>query len=305
MKYIFTILCFTALLVRANDDQVSILIDPGHGGKDPGHLPHVKNGLQEKVLTLKIAEKVGFYLTHNIGNVKVGYTRTDDSYPTLDERVEMANNGYDYMLSIHINGSTKDQISGTETIIHNYAAKTSYKWAQLIEDQFKSRAGRHSRGVKTSDDLGHSLQVLKFTKIPTVVVECGFITNSTESAYLATDYGQDIIASAIFRATRSFVKTQHPKIDFSVKELQENVVKEEGKNEAFYRVQIMSSKSPIEPDDARFKCIDYEVERVMIETSSNYKYRYYVGKYNSKKDAKPVRKDVQDKGFKDAFITYV
>jgi len=208
MKHIFSILILLIASVSfANKTSVTILIDPGHGGKDPGHLPLTDTFMQEKDIALEIAMKIGGYLTYNLSNVKVLYTRKTDVYPSLDERVDMANNNkVDYMLSIHINGSPNAAVSGTETHIHNYDAKSSYKWAQLIEKQFKSRAGRKSRGVKTAADIGHSLQVLKHTKMPTVLVECGFITNTTEGRYLNSAYGQEIIASAVFRATREFIK---------------------------------------------------------------------------------------------------
>ena len=202
-KFILLLFIVAGTFVHAQNDKVSILIDAGHGGKDPGHLPINSSSLQEKVLALEIALKVGNYLKHNLSNVEVAYTRTGDTYPSLDNRVKQANNGnYDLMLSIHINGNPNTAIYGTETLIHNFQAKKSYKWAKLIEYQFKKRAGRKSRGVKTSDDLGHSLQILKFTKMPTVIVECGFITNTTEANYLNSQYGQEIIASAIFRGTR-------------------------------------------------------------------------------------------------------
>lgn len=305
------ILSSTAL---AQTGQVSILIDPGHGGKDPGHLPLGNSGLQEKVLTLEIANKVGGYLSNNLANVNVAYTRTDDSYPTLDERVEMANSGkFNYMLSIHINGNPNSEVHGTETIIHDYQSSDSHNWARLIENQFKKRAGRKSRGVKTSDDLGHTLQVLKFTKIPTVVVECGFITNVIEAGYLSSINGQEIIASAIFRATREFLQMKHPETNFIPTPIEDLVVEEIAESTTIatedsppvYKIQIMASIDPIETDIGLFKKLNYPVERVLVESTSLYKYKYYVGAFESKKDAKPVQKEIQENGFADAFITYV
>lgn len=303
------VFCLALTTVQAEKNKVSILIDPGHGGKDPGHLPHNSSGLQEKVLTLQIAEKVGGYLTHNLSNVAIEYTRTDDSYPTLDERVDMANSGkYDFMLSVHVNGNPKTEVYGTETLIHNYNSKDAYKWAKLIEQQFKKRAGRKSRGVKTSADIGHSLQILKFTKIPTIIVECGFITNANEAAYLNSVYGQEIIASAIFRATREFVKDKFPSIDFTpapeepeINEQEEEVADNIGK----FRVQIMASIDPVDTSIQEFKKINLPVERVEIETTSAYKYRYYAGVFDTKKEAKDAQKMVRENGFKDAFITQI
>ncbi len=292
-------LCALSCASFANQ-SITILIDPGHGGKVPGHLPLTDTLMQEKDIALEIALKVGGYLTYNLSNVDVLYTRKTDVYPTLDQRVEQANNnGVDYMLSIHVNGSPNAAVYGTETHIHNYNAKSSFKWAKLIESQFKSRAGRRSRGVKTAADIGHSLQILKHTKMPTVLVECGFITNKSEGNYLNSAYGQEIIASAIFRATREFVKSKHPSIDFSPPQ---DVTDQP--DEPHYKVQIMASIDQIDTGIEEFTKLDYDVERVFVESSSMYKYKYYVGPFTTKKEAKRAQKSVQSNGYKDAFVVY-
>ena len=78
MRSTFFILSFClASLGFAQDKNISILIDPGHGGEDPGHLP-VDDGIRdEKELALEIALKVGNYLTYNLSHVDVLYTRTE------------------------------------------------------------------------------------------------------------------------------------------------------------------------------------------------------------------------------------
>lgn len=300
MKWIALFL-FSGFFAAATGQQsVTILIDPGHGGKDPGHLPTEEGIMQEKEIALAISTKVGHYLTHNLANVNVIYTRTDDTYPSLDERVDMANlKNVDYMLSIHVNGSENPAIHGTETHIHNFEAKKSYQWALLIEDQFKNRAGRKSRGVKTGDDIGHSIQVLKFTQMPTVLVECGFITNSDEARYLNSVYGQEIIASAIFRATREMLQKSHPGIDFVPSE---TVAVTTDTDQPYYKIQIMSSIDSVSLTIPEFKKLSYPVERVKTEGSSIYKYKYYIGPYTDKHEAKKVQKDVQANGFADAFL---
>lgn len=301
MKQLFSLIAIgLSVFSYADQSTVTILIDPGHGGKDPGHLPLSQAHMQEKDIVLEIALKIGGYLSYNLSHVKVMYTRTTDVYPTLDERVEMANsNNVDYMLSLHVNGSTNPAVYGTETHIHNYNAKASYKWAQLIEEQFTTRAGRKSRGVKTVSDIGHSLQILKQTKMPTVLVECGFITNTVEGNYLNSAYGQEIIASAIFRATREFMKSKHPSIDFSPpQEITEQP------DQPYYKVQIMASIDEIDVAIPEFKKLGYTVERVLVQSTSMYKYKYYIGPFMDKKDAKKAQKEVQANGYKDAFVVY-
>lgn len=330
MKNLLTfVLLLASALAYCNKSSIKILIDPGHGGKDPGHLP-LADSLdlkQEKYLALEISMKVGSYLEHNLQNVVVEYTRTDDSYPTLDERVDMANNhGVDYMLSIHINGSPNTAAYGTETHIHDYKAKDSHKWAKLIEGQFKSRAGRKSRGVKTIEDIGHSIQILKYTRMPTVLVECGFITHTNEGLYLNSVNGQEIIASAIFRATRSFLKSKHPTIEFELPEgtieVDEPVTEvseinptdttaEENTTNAsyeltsdYYSVQIMASVDEVATDIPEFSKLDVPVERKVVESTSIFKYKYYIGRFTEKKEAKALQKKVREQGFPDAFVVF-
>lgn len=310
-------------LAVSQKESVVIMLDPGHGGEDPGHLPYTDSLKQEKELTLEIAQKVGNYLTYNLQNVEVLYTRTDDSYPTLDDRVLMANSKkVDLLISIHCNGSPKVTVSGTESHVHNKDAKDSYKLARMIETQFKSRAARNSRGVKTIDDLGHSLQILKYSEMPAVLIECGFITHPDEAKYLNSVYGQEIIASAIFRATREYLQKKYTDISFVPEVIEEPAessiaattiladttteevtVQPKENPEPFYMVQIMASIDSVSTAAPAFAQVKQPVKRLCVE-SSTYKYKYYVGPYASRKDAKQYQKEVQEQGFKDAFLVY-
>lgn len=279
--------------------KVVLVIDPGHGGKDPGHLAIKKEMKDEKHLNLIIAQKLGKYIEENLENVEIHYTRRTDVYTSLDARVEFANNlKADCLLSIHCNGSDNEQTQGTESHIHNKKTKKSMDLARLIEDQFKNRAARKSRGVKTGNDRGHSVQVLKYSSMPSVLVECGFITNLNEANFLNSVYGQEIIASAIFRAFRSYLKKNYPSINF-VKSEKSAVSKTHR-----YRVQIMSSIELIEKSPA-FVSLGVPVEAVKVNSSSMYKYKYYAGSFSSKEDAQKVIEKAQKNGFPDAFITIV
>ena len=298
-KLLFSIIFLTSIF-GASAKSITILIDAGHGGKDPGHLSLSKSLMPEKDLTLLISKKLGHYLEHNLANVKVLYTRTGDTYPSLDDRVHMANSkNVDYMLSLHCNGSDNTSAYGTETHIHSFNSKAAYKWALLIEKQFRTRAGRKSRGVKTGADIGHSLQILKFTKMPTVLIECGFLTNTSEANYLNSAYGQEIIASAIFRASRSFLKQRHSDINFMPSK---NTGNSETSNGVTYKVQLMSSIDPLETDISEFKRLGFKVERTKVNSKSMYKYKYFIGPFDTKKEAKKAQKAVQSKGYRDAYI---
>ncbi len=222
-----------------------IVIDPGHGGKDPGTMG--KAGNKEKDIALQISLKVGEYITKNLPDVKVLYTRKDDRYVLWDDRANLANrNKADAFISIHVNASPSPQVYGTETwvmglhktesnlevakrensvilldenareraegfdptnpesyilfsLTQSAYTESSLKLAAKIQEQFEKRAGRKNHGVKQAGFL-----VLWKTAMPSVLVEVGFLSNQKEEEFLASEYGQDILASAIFRAVREY-----------------------------------------------------------------------------------------------------
>jgi N-acetylmuramoyl-L-alanine amidase len=290
---LFTLLFFNfGHLAFAQKKNITIVIDAGHGGTDPGHLSANTNHLPEKALNLIIANKVGAYIDKYLTNINVIYTRTSDTYVSLDDRVFKANNSNaDYFISIHCNANDKKTIHGTESHVHNLQSKKSVEFARVFEKEFSSRAGRHSRGVKDSEDREHSLQVLKYTKMTSVLIECGFLTNEKEANYLNTTNGQDILASAIFRGIRTFAQKEHPDINF---------IKAKETQKANYRIQIMSSKEWIDTDSKIFKRLDMKVTRVMLNTKNPWKYIYYVGNYDSLEAANKDLPTIRKKGFPDA-----
>lgn len=227
--------------VKEKIDFDVVVIDAGHGGGDVG--TH-HNGVYEKNIVLSIAKKVGNYIKQSdqMKDVKVVYTRDDDTFIELEERGPIANRAEgDLFVSIHANAApTAPSAHGTETYFlglerSNSALRvmerenkivnpdgdgretlsqedlaiyelansgyiaSSQKLAGMIESQFKNRAKRHSRGVKQARFV-----VLYQASMPAVLVETGFISNPSEAQYLTSDYGQSIIASAIFRAIRNY-----------------------------------------------------------------------------------------------------
>lgn len=100
---------FTAMPVMAfaadNEDKIVIVLDPGHGGKDYGA---VDNGANEKSINLAVAKKVAALVEKKLKNVKVVMTRKDDTYLTLQQRADVANNADgDLFMSIHVNSVDK------------------------------------------------------------------------------------------------------------------------------------------------------------------------------------------------------
>ncbi len=125
VKNIITIICFSLLLIAATFNTAGVkqyrvkkvIIDPGHGGKDPG-----THGLvsKEKDIVLKIALQLGRIIKENMDEVEIIYTRTGDSFPSLEQRAEIANkNDADIFISIHANALPPghESIHGTESYV--------------------------------------------------------------------------------------------------------------------------------------------------------------------------------------------
>jgi N-acetylmuramoyl-L-alanine amidase len=305
IRIILSIFLFVFATVGFSQEKIILVIDPGHGGSDPGHLPEdTTKYMTEKELNLKVANYLGGYIEQYLQNVEVVYTRTNDSYPTLDDRVEKANTlKADYFISIHCNGNARNVVHGTETHVHSMGLKKSAELARAIETQFERRAGRHSRGVKDQHDLQHSLQVLKYTNMTSVLVECGFITNEYEASFLNSSNGQEIIASAIFRAFRGHIVDTHPSISFIRNETEpKNEVVIQSERKKPFAVQYMSSKAPIDLSKSNLDELGFEVQRIEVETESAYKYIYTVGVFDSPEEANDVLALVKQRGYSDAFV---
>ncbi|MEA3495984.1 MAG: N-acetylmuramoyl-L-alanine amidase [Bacteroidota bacterium] len=252
MKYYRILILLSIIFVFSsfqtlNDSKFhvkTIVIDAGHGGKDPGA---ISAGIKEKDVALSIAKKLGDIIEENLDDVKVIYTRKTDVFIGLYERARIANNqSANVFISIHCNAVRSTNAYGTETfvmgvhkneknlsvamkensvikmeenyldkydgfdpsspeahiifsLVQNAYTEQSLNLASKIEDQFKNRVHRKSRGVKQAGFL-----VLWETTMPSVLIETGFLSNANERKYLTSDIGQVYIASAIFRAFRNF-----------------------------------------------------------------------------------------------------
>lgn len=225
----------------------TIVIDAGHGGHDPGNLGYKKRS-KEKDIVLSIALKLGNYIEEYLPEVNIIYTRDDDTFIELEERGRIANRAEaDLFVSIHADGWTSSKVYGSSVfflglnrsnlsleimkeenqvfnthgviedltqqdlliyeLAHSGIISTSERIAYMVEHQLRTRAGRKSRGVK---QMG--LVVLYQASMPGILVEAGFLTNPSEQRYLSSNEGQNIIASAIFRAIRDY-KVEYEKTE--------------------------------------------------------------------------------------------
>ncbi len=181
-----------------NLNKKIIVIDAGHGGSDPGAVSEVLEDktVNEKDITLSIALKVRDILEDE--GYTVVMTRASDTYPTLNERAELANRtGAAVFVSIHMNSSPSADPSGTETYyseINNgddFGAKSS-ELAKNIQDRLYKALGSTNRGVKTANHA-----VTRNSLMPAVLVEVGFISNADQAKLLTTASHQNKAANAI------------------------------------------------------------------------------------------------------------
>lgn len=177
------------------DGKYVVVVDAGHGGNDPGAIYPAgsKNpDAVEKKLTLDIAQRLRDNLEE--AGIYVVMTRDSDTYPTLKERTELANSiNADLFVSVHINAmDNKEEIDGAQVYYH----KDSYfgkKLAKLVHKNIVDYTGFSDKKIQD----GSSFYVLKHTKMPAILAECGFITNENDRNYLKTEKGRQALADAI------------------------------------------------------------------------------------------------------------
>lgn len=169
---------------RQAASPVTVVIDPGHGGHDRGGIPGQR--VAEKDMTLDVARRLKTLL------VKSGYrvvmTRDSDVFVPLASRVAIANSYPNAIfVCIHFNSARRMGADGIETYFYN---RDSLPLASAIHYFVAGGAPTSNRGVRR-----RGYYVLRKTKVPAVLVECGFLTNPTEAAYAQTaSYRQKLAA---------------------------------------------------------------------------------------------------------------
>jgi N-acetylmuramoyl-L-alanine amidase len=185
--------------------KFTVVIDPGHGGYDPGAERSQIPFLHEKDICLHIARKLTVYLEERLENVIVIPTRDSDMFVSLEKRVEIAETANaDLFVSLHCNSHPIKSIQGVQIHIHEHGLKNSLRFANILQQEFAQRARRKTYKIQTATDRKHNLYVLQNTSMPAALIELGFLSNPEEEAYLNSPLGQDLLASAIFRAIRTY-----------------------------------------------------------------------------------------------------
>jgi len=349
-KFIFLVLIFlvhnTNILAQKNVIK-KIVLDAGHGGKDPGALGTGRYSKTEKDIALDVTLKLGKYLNAEFPEINIIYTRKKDTFPTLKDRTNLANeSNADLFISIHCDSFTKSSAKGTsshvmglrytqenlrvaqkensviylednyeenydgfdpyspESIIAFSLSQTTFLdqsilIAQKIQEQFRDRVKRTDRGVKQTP-----LWVTRATNMPSVLVELGFISNPSEEDFLNSEIGQSYMASAIFRAIKSYkneleTSNYNLAIDNSEK-IDKNdssklyTKKETTQKDVIFKVQIKTS--------LKIKMIEPVMNYNVDVFKENNLFKYTIGSVSNIEEAREIQKIAVSNGYKDAFI---
>ena len=282
------ILLFLFFSLNSQQNKYTIVIDPGHGGKDPGN---TGNGYLEKNIALKIALGLGEILEKN-DNYNIIYTRKDDRFIDLFRRAQIANDSNaDLFISIHCDAHSSNaygagtfvlglhandrnfQIAKKENSVifleDNYEQKydgfdpdnpesvislvlmqeeyldQSINAANFIQQSFVRNLNRKNRSVKQAGFI-----VLKYTYMPSVLVETGFLTNKTEGEYLNSKKGQSDMSYSIADAIdKYFENIKNDMTDYEIL-TKNDIVK---KDEFIFKVRIASGSRLIPLRSYNFK----------------------------------------------------
>ena len=320
----------------------TVVIDAGHGGKDPGcH----GNFAFEKEVCLSMALKLGALIKEKFPEIKIIYTREKDVFVELIERANIANRAKaDLFICIHANAEQTKAAYGTETYVlglHRTEAQqrvaerensiialeddkgAKYKeidlstdaiivrqlqlkvfldhsilFAEKLQKEFK-KFGRYDRGVKQAGFL-----VLYKTTMPSVLIETGFLTNSTEEKFLGNTSGQSNMAALMFNAFENYrnqienkITINNEKKDIMLKEpvTSIKVILKDSLGLVF-RVQVETWDQRRDNSYKLFK--GYEV----YEYEQDNSFKYCIGNFSDYQIAKDYKIELIKKGFQNAFL---
>lgn len=182
------------------DKIFKVVIDPGHGGKDQGATG--ASGMSEKDFTLSLSKKVKDLLEEN-ENIEVYMTREEDTFISSVDRYrpEYANNlDADLFISIHGNTYEDPTVSGTEAYYYHEESKS---FAKSIYQKVVNSTGFKDRGVKNNDFF-----VVKYTEMPSVLLEIGYLTNPEEEQQMLDDEFQTSTAQSICDGVKEYLKIE-------------------------------------------------------------------------------------------------
>ncbi len=324
-----TFLLFTAHINANNSFSIkTVVIDAGHGGKDPGASG---SKTREKDIALNVALKLGEYITKNFPDVHVIYTRKTDVFLELHERAEIANQAKaDLFIAVHCHASPNPDNYGTSTYVLGLhrteanleVAKRENAVILLEEDRDKnyefdpnSPEGHIIMSMKQNAFLDQSIDfaskvenqfehyskrkslgvkqagfyVLYKTTMPSLLAEIGFISNPEEEKFLQSSKGQDQIANALMNAFREYKTEMEGGLTTgSPKEEAKEEAKEEPKKEPAKKPEAKNESKAENKPEAKVETVVIKSEPEPVKTSANKPTSAVVTLKNGKIIHKPI-----------------
>lgn len=370
-RFLYALLCLILLCAttvstqaqKAKNRPFTLVIDAGHGGKDPGAIG--RRGTKEKHINLSVAKLFGKAVANKYPEIKIIYTRSKDVFIPLNQRAKIANQAKaDLFISIHTNASKNRSARGCETftlgagssaealaaakyenevilkeenfeatyngfnpsstesyiifeLLRGHDMEKSVSCAEHIQNRMVMRSKLPNRGVSSAGFL-----VLHQTAMPSILIELGFISNSTEEKLLASSNGQEKLVKGIFEGFCNYYE-EYKKTKLDDKKESKPVINEvtepvtnnesaetpiiteeqtapqnnitEEKSLPVFKVQILASDKKLKVGDSRFKGekVDYYYENRM--------YKYTCGASTDRNEIERLRRRLAKK-FKGAFV---
>lgn len=370
-RFLYALLCLILLCAatvstqaqKAKNRPFTLVIDAGHGGKDPGAIG--RRGTKEKHINLSVAKLFGKAVANKYPEIKIIYTRSKDVFIPLNQRAKIANQAKaDLFISIHTNASKNRSARGCETftlgagssaealaaakyenevilkeenfeatyngfnpsstesyiifeLLRGHDMEKSVSCAEHIQNRMVMRSKLPNRGVSSAGFL-----VLHQTAMPSILIELGFISNSTEEKLLASSNGQEKLVKGIFEGFCNYYE-EYKKTKLDDKKESKPVINEvtepvtnnesaeapiiteeqtapqnnitEEKSLPVFKVQILTSDKKLKVGDSRFKGekVDYYYENRM--------YKYTCGASTDRNEIETLRRRLAKK-FKGAFV---
>ena len=337
--FLLALLIFPSITDLYSQEPFIVVLDAGHGGKDPGN-KGFNNKYYEKKIALNIALATGRKLEKTRG-IKVIYTRKTDVFVDLIKRAEIANKAdADLFVSIHCDAHTSQAYGAGTFVLGLHANQRNFEVskrensvifyeenfeknyegfdpnnpesvigltlmqetynnqsivaADKIQKRFVRNLGRKDRTVKQAGFI-----VLKYTYMPSVLVETGFLTNAKEGSYLNSSRGQSEMANTIADAIIDYKNTLEKSVVNTIQSKQptQNIVITASEPAIQFRVQIAASQNKLEPKPFNFKGLS-----PIYRNKKGKMYRYYYGETTDFENAKKWIRVAKRKGYKNAFV---
>lgn len=370
---VFFILCAALVLQPCGNLEAkgknlglkTVVIDAGHGGKDPGGVSRDKSAY-EKNLVLDIAKRFGGKIKEKYPDVKVIYTRSTDVYVALNERADIANrNNADLFISIHTNAAASTSAHGASVHVLGQSSNPNRDLyasnldvckrensVMLLEEDYTTayqgfdpnspesfiffnlmRSSHFENSLLFAEEVDRQLRKTKFTvsnytgihqdpfwvlwrtSMPAVLLELGFITNSSDLAILKSQQGREDISNKLLAAFSVYKTYYDSSIDAEKQEempvakpdvqpaTQQLVITKEApaaENGTYYGIQIFGLRKILKAGDPAFKGLDVH----SVVTPGSEVVRYVSGRWDSASKAKENLDEVRRK-FPDAYVVKV